>query len=136
MTRRQFRLLLIFNWLIVLVAIVVLFLTRPNLPPELRAYNEAFTQSSRHAFFLIFDGIISILFIVSYVGLYFFKKWARAVFVSTFIITLLEVPVISAYVQTGWFYMMGAVLNVTTGMLIAVMYFAPLKEAFERQADG
>ena len=132
MTRRQFRLLLIVNWLMVLVAIIVLFLTRRNLPPELRAYNEAFTQSSPHTFFLIFDGLSSILFIVSYVGLYFFKKWARAVFVATYIITLLEVPLISAYVQTGWFYMMGAMLNVTTGMLIALMYFAPIKGAFER----
>lgn len=50
-------------------------------------------------------------------------------------IALLEVPLISAYVQTGWLYLMGALLNLMTGMLIALMYFSPIKEAFEHQRD-
>lgn len=54
MTRRQFRLLVIFNWLMVLVAIIVFFLTRRSLPPELQAYNEAMAQSSRPTFLRVF----------------------------------------------------------------------------------
>lgn len=72
-----------------------------------------------------------LLLIVSFVGLFMFKRWARDLFVAYFLISipsyfLFDFP----YTATGITQLLDNLSWVMIGFLIAVMYLAPVKKFF------
>jgi hypothetical protein len=72
-----------------------------------------------------------IIYIIAFIGVYFFKKWARNLFLITLIISISLTLFYGTYVAGIYEVMLAEILNISDGMLIAMMYFSNLKNNFK-----
>jgi hypothetical protein len=133
-----FRVLLTASWVLFIPGIVLSVALEPTLHPLLRDYL-AWESSSEAPFeiaitndiLLVVWAFMFIGMVVSYVGLYRWKAWARWLFVvvcavgflSAFFTTLVEPGPVSA---------LGGAIALLEGMLIAAMFWVePIRSKFE-----
>ncbi|MEQ1823170.1 MAG: hypothetical protein ABL949_11715 [Fimbriimonadaceae bacterium] len=133
-----FRALLTASWVLFIPSMILSIALEPTLHPLLRDYL-AWESSSEAPFelaitndiLLVVGAFTFIGIVVSYVGLYRWKAWARLLFVdlcavgfvSTFFTTIVESGPVSA--------LFGAIA-ILDGMLIAAMYWVePIRSKFE-----
>lgn len=86
----SFKVLLIAFWLFTLIAAATAFNLEPTLPQVLREYvaQEAEAPTTNTQFFALIVGGIAILSnFVSYIGLFFWKRWSRSLFVASGVTT-------------------------------------------------
>ena len=133
MSKRLFRLLLILNWALFVVAIAAFFFTRAQLPPQLRDYVESQPLSGNVG--VAYDLLYIIVAVVAWVGVFRFKRWGRELFLAVYIVGLVEIPFGPAIVVTGWVYLVDSLINAVWGITIAAMYFSPIRGAFDSRPD-
>ena len=117
------------------IGVVVSLLTESLLPEPLRAFVEAEAEadiSTREIVMLAtaIPGII--LFVVSSIGLYFFWRPARTLYVITIVFGLLWTPFFGPYVDAGWGTVFEEATIIISGIILALIYFSPLKDYFDK----
>lgn len=127
MTIKQFRIFLTLSWLFAISYMVVAFSTIDALPKELSDYlmsrtNPMKTNMDVVYFVSGFPLIIGI--IVAYIGLYFWKNWARILFVCVFLYSFIvqligNSPTIISPIAEP-FYILS---NVLSGIVICSMFY-------------
>ena len=79
--------------------------------------------------------IYTVVFIVSWVGLFLFKKWARHLVLLCYVIGLIFLFTRAAYVRSGLVDVMLNVITTLGGVIFALMYFSPIKPAFKSEGE-
>ena len=125
-----------------MVDIVLPFATAAHLPPELRNY----VDSRNNAELAPKDWIgfaVGISFLVSYlvtsVGLYKFKAWAKKVFlpvnIAAVLIALFLTPLYGPHITTGWELILNYLNGLVNGGILFLVYLSPVGHMFPRSAD-
>lgn len=138
MTRKNFRILLVLSWLLVITGVVVSFATRNSLPSELQSYLERVENApltNGEIVLAIVDVTFVVFVIVLTVGLFRFRGWAKALLPVSYLLGLVLIPVNGPYVESGWVSILFYSGSLVDGMILALVYFSPLKESFESNGD-
>lgn len=139
MSRTQFRALLFFDLLLLVAVLVVRFATEESLAPNLhelwtRLYPRM-TQSTV-AYILIYDGAVAAIGIVAVVGLCFFKRWGRPLFLGYLFIKLFYIPLTAPFIDSGATVFVFYLGGLTEGCIASLLFFSSTKEAFVRRAES
>ena len=73
-----------------------------------------------------------ILYIVSSAGLFLFWRPARIFYLVTTIVGLLVAPFFGPYVDSGWATMFDEAAITVSGFILALIYYSPLKDVFDK----
>lgn len=134
MSRQKFRLLIILSWLLAVGAAIFSFSTERMLPPELKSYldTQANTPITMPDMILTIISVVYLIFhfMVS-VGLFLFKRWAKALFLPLLAIGSILIIPLGPYVDTGWATFLYYLCNLLDGITLAVVYFSPISRMFE-----
>ena len=113
----------------------VIDLTVPALVPDIVRFAEEqyWSQGSRGG--LIFRASLLLLYVVAslvaFVGLYFFKRWARTTNLVLSALLILVAPALGHIVLSGIAQGLGEIALLLWGAVLAMAYFSPLSERFE-----
>jgi hypothetical protein len=140
-TRAEFRLLVLFNALLIPVAMFVSALDVRLLPPEQQAWlaSRAAPASALHSLagMLSFGAFIAMC--IGLAGLLAFQRWARSLVLVATIAIYLPMPLSGTVVLSGFAYTMDSVAAILWGVLLAVAYWSPVAALFDartRRAAG
>jgi hypothetical protein len=104
----------------------------PNLiSPSLKqmAENEPFSTGAESAWFVGFI-VLGIVYFICFIGLFFFKKWARAGALYSTVMSLCLYPFFGVSVMSGWAVALDEASMVLWGAVLAIAYFSPLQSQF------
>ncbi|GGF80282.1 hypothetical protein GCM10011338_35690 [Alteromonas lipolytica] len=97
---------------------------------ELEGASDSLTQDD---IWLLFSGAIAlVMVIVAYVGLFLFKSWGRHVFVASFVLAIPAYFMAGLWITTGLEDLLFDASMFLDGMLVALMYFSPVKAEFAK----
>ena len=134
MTRKNFRILLVLGWLLAAAGVVLSFMTESSLPPEIQSYLQRMEDAPLAQGEIVL-GVVDITFIVFGVvltiGLFRFKRWAKTLLPMFYALGFVLLPVNGPHVETGWASMMFYLGSFVDGLILALVYFSPLRESFE-----
>ena len=68
-------------------------------------------------------------------GVLWFRPWGRTLFVFVSIVSLLMIPFGGLYIDAGWTVLVGSAAGIIEGMIIALMYFSPLRRMFRGSGE-
>ena len=146
MSRHQFRFLVVLNQLLILASVIVYELTESSIPPEIRAYfsfdqsvlDTEITNITPLTDVPYWLGTLSILMgFVASIGLCLGQRWGRSLYVITFLTAVLMTTLTEFYVSTGWSAFVGYFASTTEGMILALIYFSPIKRMFgKNESEG
>jgi hypothetical protein len=72
------------------------------------------------------------LYVVTYVGLYFFMRWARQVLLALALLGGLWIPMYGVAVQSGYESMVSYLLSLGDGFLIGVAFYSKVGQRFAK----
>ncbi len=138
MTRGMFRLLLILNWVIVIAAILLNHMLFKRLPPDLQGSFRAYAYHSQPTRFnhivLLADLLILVFSVVQSIGMFFFKKWARDLYLPLILLSCLIVGfAVKAVLKVGWEAPLVDLSALLSGVQLMAMYTEPLKSEFVKK---
>ncbi|HXI88375.1 MAG TPA: hypothetical protein VNO24_00040 [Blastocatellia bacterium] len=138
MTKQQFRVLIVLNWLLTIAAAIVFLSTRTSLPTELKTYleNQKSIGSSADSILLWIDVSLLVFAIAASIGLLLFKRWAKSVLLPVYFVSVLLIPTRAVYIDTGWSQLVFSLANMTGGMILALVFFSPLNVLFDSPGDN
>ncbi len=123
-------------------SILVQYLTESSLPPELKGYlldHETILVPDRYSLVELLTDVpflIQILLgLLAAVGLCSFRTWGRVVFLIYFLTILILTLITGPYVNTGWTVFVSNMSLAAEGMILALIYFSPLREEFEQAPE-
>ncbi len=134
----SFSLRTVFRWLVVgqLVLVVIAGIieeaTKGQLPPALRQYLEA--EADPGGALLVLILVLAVVAIVLTVGLYRFSRRARLLYVALWPVGLILAMLMPPIVQTGIANALYSTAATISGIVIALAYFSPVAQEFERRA--
>ena len=138
MTKQQFRILIVLNWLLTITAAIVFLSTRTSLPTELKTYLEnqkSIGESTADSILLWVDVSLLVFAITVSIGLLLFKRWARSFLLPVYLFSVLLIPTRAVYIDTGWSQLVFSLANMTGGMILALVFFSPLSALFNSPGD-
>jgi len=138
MTKKQFRILIVLNWLLTITAAIVFLSTRTSLPTELKTYLEnqkSIGESTADSILLWVDVSLLVFAIAASIGLLLFKRWARRLVILVYLFSVLLIPTRAVYIDTGWSQLVFSLANMTGGMILALVFFSPLSALFNSPGD-
>ncbi|MEK7855071.1 MAG: hypothetical protein AAB288_03200 [Acidobacteriota bacterium] len=118
-----------------IISIFVSLLTESSLPEPLRAFLEAESEAevtAREMMMLAVGIPLIVLLFVSSIGLFFFWRPARILYLITVGIGLLLTPFFGPYVDAGWGTTFEEAAVIVSGVILALVYFSPLKDLYEK----
>ena len=118
-----------------IISVVVSLLTESALPDPLRAFLDAEAKAEMAARDMMLFAAATPLFIllvVSSVGLFFFWRPARILYLIDTVAGLVVAPFFGPYVDAGWGTALGEVATIVSGVILALIYFSPLKDLYEK----
>ncbi len=132
------RILIVAQFGLFVLAIVVALLTVSLLPEPLRAYAEAeargeMTTRNWDTLRLIFP--VLMLWLGSSIGLFFFWRPSRIFYLIYIVLGLLVTPFLGPNVDTGWSRTFEEAASIVSGVILALVYFSPLKNLYERASN-
>lgn len=74
-----------------------------------------------------------ILGLCAYVGVISFMRPGRRLYVLYQVLGLVALPLIKPHTATGWGSLFSGAGSIVTGIILAFLYFTPLKEHFEKK---
>jgi magnesium-transporting ATPase (P-type) len=138
-----FRFILIASILTAIISAVLDIMLIDTLPHELQRYlssqqqNMDAVNNTIAAFEVLFIIVITVLVTVFYIGVWNFKRWARILFIVLTVFLLLVTPLIGEPIITvPWAYMFSSVSTMLWGMLLVLMYTAPIKYYFSKSDEN
>ena len=141
MSKTLFRTFLTLSWGIGIIGVLVDILTVSYLPPLLLEYQISVDFAPATATDNIFIGvgiIMSILLVVSYIGLYRFKNWGRRLFIIALLLSYTMAFIDSTtIVSSVWANEIYSISYIFVGIVIAVMFFnEEINSEFMQQTDA
>lgn len=137
MTQRQFRILLIVDCLVAVIYLTCALASPSYLPPELRAYVEGPpTVEFSWQDALLLTGVVAmlILSVVTTVGLWRFRRWAREARLWCNLVILVS-PSLGPVVVTGLAYTVATLSVMIEGGILALVYLSPVAAWFTGTSD-
>jgi hypothetical protein len=137
MSKQKFRFFLILNWLLIVAYSVVSMTTESLLPPEIISYLDAQADSFNTTdIVLIIVGVVYLMYyyIVLYVGIFLFKKWAKTLLLPSYVISSLLVLLFfnnEPMIETGWASFLGDIISLVEGIILVLVYLSPISRVFE-----
>lgn len=131
------RTLIVAEIALLIIGLVVSLLTESSLPEPLRAFLDAEAKAEMTAKeMMMFAATIPllILLLVSSVGLFFFWRPARSLYLIATVAGLLLAPFFGPYVDAGWATAFDEAAILVSGVILALIYFSPLKDLYEKPA--
>lgn len=130
-----FRTILIAGLITAIIGVVAGTTLTDTLPTILQEYliqvdNKAISDSTAIMVFIVAISIL-ILLIVSTIGLWKFKNWARSIYIVATVAYLPLYPALGPVVMNPWEAMFGDITLILEGILIAMMFFSPIHEKFK-----
>lgn len=109
----------------------VYFATRRTLPPELQSYLRQRHPLTPHEKVLAVVLILTLLlWVVSFIGLFFFWPVSRPLFVALALLGFLVTPLLGPRVVSGWTGFLGDCAILLEVLIFFLIYFSPLKSSF------
>ena len=142
MSRHQFRLFVVIKQLLVFGSIIVDEISYTSLPPELRSYlgldnsvlNAQITSVTPLSDVPYWLGWLSLLTgVVASVGLCLAQRWGRTLYLATFLLALFLTLTTEFYLASGASSFVYYLAGTTEGMIIALVYFSPVRRLFIRE---
>jgi hypothetical protein len=133
-SKRLLRILIVAEIGLGILGGVVSQLTVSWLPEPLRAFSEAESQGERALVMLRVVFPLIILSLVSSIGLFFFWRPSRILYLISSVLWLLLLPFFGPNVDAGWGKAFEDAGLVVSGVILALVYFSPLKSLYERPA--
>jgi hypothetical protein len=137
-SKRFLRSLIVAEIAVGILYIIVSFFSEASLPAELRAYEEAQSEASltRGDFVQLAVAIpLVIAALLARIGLFFFWRFARPLFLITLIADVLLTPLFGVSIETGWGQMLDQAAVVVSGVVLALIYFSPLRTLYEKAKE-
>jgi len=130
-----FRIILISGVITVIVGVVVGINLADTLPILLQDYlinvdNEDITDGEATLSLIALFSLL-ILLLVSTIGLWKFKRWARTLYITLTVISVLFYPTLGPVVMNAWEAMFNDLALILEGILIAMMLTGPISEKFK-----
>jgi hypothetical protein len=138
MTERQFRGLIVMHWVLIIGGAVVAVASERYLPLPLKSYVDSQTDTlwSDHAEAIL---IVSLLYlaitIAVYVGLFFFKGWAKKLYLPVLLGGMAVTASMGPTVELGPVSTLGDCLMLIEGVILSAIFFTPLADLFGRTGD-
>jgi phosphoglycerol transferase MdoB-like AlkP superfamily enzyme len=136
-SKRLLRILVVAELLMIVLGVAVALLTEPSLPEPLRDWVQAEAEVEPTAGFLVLTGfgfLMVVALVVSNIGLFFFWRFARPLYLVTTLAPVLLLPAFGPDVSSGWAAMFDDLGMILSGIIIALIYWSPLRDLFERPA--
>src|SRR5687767_7367617 len=136
--KRNFQTLVVFHQVLIFSSAVVQSVTDSWLTPVMRAFlgvetslldDEQGVASSGQTLYIL-RWAVTLIGLFASAGVPWFRAWGRTLFVFVSFVSLLVIPFSEFYVDAGWTVLVGAAAGIIEGMLIALMYFSPLRRVF------
>jgi hypothetical protein len=136
-TRSEFRLLVLFNALLIPAAMFVSSYDVRLLPPEQQAWlatrvNLLSSPLQSIAGIVSFGAFVALC--IGLVGMLAFQGWARWLTLVATIAIYIPMPLSGTLVLSGFAYTMDSVAAILWGVLLAVAYWSPVAVEFESRA--
>ena len=129
------RILIVVEISLGIISVVVSLLTESALPEPLRAFVKAESEAEMAVGTMIMIATtipLLILFFMSSIGLIFFWRPARIVYLTATVAGLLLTPFFGPYVDAGWGTAFDEAAILVSGVILALIYFSPLKDLYEK----
>ena len=126
------------SWLLVIAGVIVSFATENSLPPELQSYLERVENTplaNGEIVLAVVDVTFVVFAVVLTVGLFRFRRWAKTLLPMNFILGLVLIPINGPSVESGWASSLFYLGSLVDGIILALVYFSPLREFFETNGD-
>lgn len=116
-------------WLLIPISSVVAVVEEGDLPANILQFSE--TQIDMMPVWVMLLMILLLgLNLVASVGVFLFHSWARDLFASSLIGAYLIEPLMGTMVATPYYGMLDDVLDLVAGIILCLIYFSPVSEAF------
>lgn len=133
MTKTTFKRLIVFWWILGFAGIAMTLFTEKYLPLELSNYLAAKANADPtplEVTAIIIGFALLLATIIGSIGLYFFRTWARDLFVLTQLIGLFLAPFFGPTVTSEWAAAISYLHAMVTGGLLFSLYLPPLSKLF------
>lgn len=130
---------MITDLLLVAVSVAVGVVGEAWLPEPLRAFEEARAEANLtpNDWVVLGAGIpLIIVALVSSVGLMFFWRPARPLYLASLIVAIMLTPLGGPYITSGLEEALDCVSMTVSGVILALIYFSPLRDFFKRQQNA
>ena len=139
---RNFQVIVILSQVLAIIIVVVQYVTEGSLPPELLGYLSNYETILIPDRFSIIELLTDLPFLIqtllgilAAVGLILFRSWGRPVFLiyiaAALVVSLLTGP----HINTGWTVVVGYFCSLVEGVILALIYFSPIREMFDAQSE-
>jgi len=137
-SKRFLRVLIVANLILIAVGAVVGIVGKAWLPDPLRVFEQSRAADITATDWILFGVSIPMLIalVVASIGLLLFSRPARPLYLAIIIVDILLTPCWGPYVTTGWARALEAVSYIINGVVLALIYFSPLRDLFERPQTG
>jgi len=133
MSSTHFRLVLVASMILGLIG-GFFDLMFPSAVPEALSQAQAAYDAELSTPALIVAVLVGLITLVggiaAFVGLFIFRPWAPRLAVVTTALALFVWPALGANVSSGWSVALADLSSTLWGVVLAVVYFSPLKERF------
>ena len=138
--RRNFQTLVVAHQLLIFATVAVQSALDTRIPPELLGLADAHNSllddpqglDSRVGVMWVLWWAMMLVSLLASVGVLLFRPWGRGLFLSVSVVNVLLTPLVGFYVDVGWTVMVAALAGTSEGMIIALMYFSPVRRMFAR----
>jgi hypothetical protein len=135
LTKRALRFLIVAEILLAIIGGVLTVFTTSLLPEELQVYEQAVAEADYTAREWVLLGVgiaLLVLVLISSIGLFVFWRPARLLYLMTLIVGVLLAPFYGPYVDAGWGTLFEEVAMIISGVILALIYYSPLRDLYER----
>jgi energy-coupling factor transporter transmembrane protein EcfT len=130
------RILIVAEVVVVVLIFVSSSIFGPSLPEQLRAYNDR-PLGNPFAPRLLLEGVLGILVLivalVSRIGLFFFWRPARPLYLASGIGNLLMTVLNGPSVNAAWSEMFDGLSAIIYGIILALIYFSSLRDLYAKK---
>ncbi len=133
MSSKHFRLLLIASLIFGLVGAFFDVMFPSAIPEALSDAQEAHDAklSMPTLIYLGLGALISVITsVTAFIGLYIFRPWAPRLAIIATALTMLIYPALGVSLFSGWAASLNEISSILWGVVLAMVYFSPLKERF------
>ena len=137
-TRTQFRVLLGLSWVLLVLAVSAYFIAKKSLPAELLRWLNDYNSSPQtriSEYRLLIDLLYLAINIVVAAGLFYFKRWAKALYIPIIVFGLALLLNERISIEPEWSRAVSVLANISNGVILALIYCSPVSRMFESKCD-
>lgn len=141
--KRNFQTLVVLHQFLNFGSLVVQSITDSWMPPDMRTFlgsdnsvlDDPADVTSLSQMLPALWWAVRFISLLASVGVLLFHRWGRNMFVLVTLLSLAMTPFGGLYIDVGWTVLVGSLAGLIEGMIIALMFFSPLRRLF-RSGNG